>query len=629
MYAASVTFRTIDELDAALREADYLPDRGLATALFLALALEKPVLLEGEAGVGKTEAAKALATALGARLIRLQCYEGLDVSHAVYEWNYPRQLLHIRAAQEGTVSEEELFGPEFLIRRPLLEAIDSDEPVVLLIDEIDRADEEFEAFLLEVLSDFQITIPELGTIRARRKPAVILTSNRTRELHDALKRRCLFHWIGHPAIEREVEIVMLRVPGIPERLAEGGRRVRPRPARRSISRSRPASPRRSTGRRRSPRSAARRSTPRSSSRRSARCSSTARTSRRCATRRSSASSKRPARARAARSGMQGSAIVRHVVTFGRVLREVGIEVGPGRVADAVRGLDAVDLTRQDDVYFTLRQTLVSRHDELELFDRAFVAWFLRGPVAPLVRQKQTRRFADRVARDTLESGADDDEGDESATPHELGASGHELLREKDFAEMTPEEFERVRRLMAAIARTRPRRMSRRRSPDPSRRRARHATALPHVAADGRRADRADAGRRARPSRGSSSSSATSPARWTRTRGRSSSTCTRSSGTGRGVEAFAFGTRLTRLTPDLATRDPEAALARANESAVDWGSGTRIGASLGEFNDDLRPASAVARRGRRHRLGRLGARRSRPRRAVRWRSSPALRTRSSG
>jgi MoxR-like ATPase len=214
-----VTFGTIDELEAALRAADYLPDRGLATALFLSLTLEKPVLLEGEAGVGKTEAAKALTTALDARLIRLQCYEGLDVSHAVYEWNYPRQLLHIRAAQEGTVTEAELFGPEFLIRRPLLEAIDADEPVVLLIDEVDRADEEFEAFLLEVLSDFQITIPELGTISARRRPTVVLTSNRTRELHDALKRRTLFHWIGHPSLEREIEIVRLRVPGVPERLA--------------------------------------------------------------------------------------------------------------------------------------------------------------------------------------------------------------------------------------------------------------------------------------------------------------------------------------------------------------------------------------------------------------------------
>ena len=215
----AVTFASIDDLERALVEASYLPERGLATTLFLGLRLEKPLLLEGEAGVGKTEAAKALARATGSRLIRLQCYEGLDVAHAVYEWNYARQLLHIRAAQEGTVSEEELFGPEFLIRRPLLEAIDSNEPVVLLIDEIDRADEEFEAFLLEVLSDFQITVPEIGTVHARRRPAVVLTSNRTRELHDALKRRCLFHWIGHPQLAREIEIVRLRVPDVSERLA--------------------------------------------------------------------------------------------------------------------------------------------------------------------------------------------------------------------------------------------------------------------------------------------------------------------------------------------------------------------------------------------------------------------------
>jgi MoxR-like ATPase len=214
-----VQFASIDELESALTEASYLTDRGLSTALYLSLKLEKPLLLEGEAGVGKTEAAKAVAEAVGARLIRLQCYEGLDVAHAVYEWNYARQLLHIRAAQEGTVDEAELFGPEFLIRRPLLEAVEAAEPVVLLIDEIDRADEEFEAFLLEVLSDFQITVPELGTIKAKQRPMVILTSNRTRELHDALKRRCLFHWIGHPSLEREIEIVKLRVPDVPERLA--------------------------------------------------------------------------------------------------------------------------------------------------------------------------------------------------------------------------------------------------------------------------------------------------------------------------------------------------------------------------------------------------------------------------
>jgi MoxR-like ATPase len=210
---------SVDDTLNLLTAGKYVADRSLATALHLSLRLHRPLFLEGEAGVGKTEAAKSLAVSTGSRLIRLQCYEGLDVAHAVYEWNYPRQLLHIRAAQEGTVSEDELFGPEFLIRRPLLEAIDSDEPVVLLIDEIDRADEEFEAFLLEVLSDFQITIPELGTIRARRRPAVILTSNRTRELHDALKRRALFHWIGHPSIDREIEIVKIRIPGISDRLA--------------------------------------------------------------------------------------------------------------------------------------------------------------------------------------------------------------------------------------------------------------------------------------------------------------------------------------------------------------------------------------------------------------------------
>ena len=212
-------FESIDQLEDALRRADYLPDRGLSTALYLALALSKPVLLEGEAGVGKTEAAKALASVLGARLIRLQCYEGLDVAHAVYEWNYPRQLLHIRAAQEGTLREEDLFGPEYLIRRPLLEAIDSEEPVVLLIDEIDRADEEFEAFLLEVLSDFQITIPELGQISATTMPIVVLTSNDSRELTEALKRRCLYLWLDYPGIEREMEIVLLHAPEMRQELA--------------------------------------------------------------------------------------------------------------------------------------------------------------------------------------------------------------------------------------------------------------------------------------------------------------------------------------------------------------------------------------------------------------------------
>jgi MoxR-like ATPase len=211
-----MSFTTIEEVSEALAGERYLADRGLATAVYLAADLEQPLLVEGEAGVGKTEVAKALAAATGARLIRLQCHEGIDLHHALYDWDYPRQLLHLRA--EG---EEQLYSERFLLRRPLLEAIQATEPVVLLIDEVDRADDEFEAFLLELLSDFQVTIPELGeTIRAEHRPLVVLTSNRTRELHDALKRRCLYHWIDYPTREREAAIVRARVPGVAEAVAE-------------------------------------------------------------------------------------------------------------------------------------------------------------------------------------------------------------------------------------------------------------------------------------------------------------------------------------------------------------------------------------------------------------------------
>jgi MoxR-like ATPase len=212
--------RSPEALRRALSDHAYLADEGLATAIYLALYLAKPLLLEGEAGVGKTEVAKVLAELLDRELIRLQCYEGIDASQALYEWDYSRQLVAVRMAQTGEGgSVADIFGPEFLVERPLLAAIRAGEGAVLLIDELDRADDEFEAFLLEVLSEFAVTVPEIGRVAAERPPAVIITSNRTRELHDALKRRCLYHWIDHPALEREVEIVRVRAPEVSEALA--------------------------------------------------------------------------------------------------------------------------------------------------------------------------------------------------------------------------------------------------------------------------------------------------------------------------------------------------------------------------------------------------------------------------
>jgi MoxR-like ATPase len=216
-------FGSAEDLRDELGRHAYLADRGLSTALFLALSLDKPVLLEGEAGVGKTEVAKVLSEILDRTLIRLQCYEGIDASQALYEWNYSRQLIAVRALQEEEPSDavvRDLFGPDFLVERPLLAAIRAGSRAVLLIDELDRADDEFEAFLLEILSEFAVTIPEIGVVAAQEPPAVIVTSNRTRELHDALKRRCLYHWIDHPSLEREVEIVRVRAPGVPEALAQ-------------------------------------------------------------------------------------------------------------------------------------------------------------------------------------------------------------------------------------------------------------------------------------------------------------------------------------------------------------------------------------------------------------------------
>jgi MoxR-like ATPase len=218
-------FDTVDDTISLLQQQDYIADTGLGVALFLSLKMGKAIFLEGEPGVGKTEIAKVLSSALQTPLIRLQCYEGLDITHAVYEWNYPRQLLEIQArqGQQNTTSlTQDIFTEEFLLKRPLLQAIDRSRlsAPVLLIDELDRADEEFESFLLELLSDFQITIPEIGTLRANHRPVVIITSNRTREIHDALKRRCVYHWIDYPTREKELAIVRLKVPGISEQLSQ-------------------------------------------------------------------------------------------------------------------------------------------------------------------------------------------------------------------------------------------------------------------------------------------------------------------------------------------------------------------------------------------------------------------------
>ncbi len=234
-------FGSVEQVETALQEHDYLPDRGLATAIHLSLAMGRPLLLEGEAGVGKTEVGKTLARILDAELIRLQCYEGIDAGQALYEWDYSRQLLYARALQAGEVEPErrvrELYGPDFLLERPLLRAIRAGRKAVLLVDELDRADDEFEAFLLEILSDYSVTVPELGTIAAEEPPAVVITSNRTRELHDALKRRCLYHWIEFPDLEREVAIIRVRAPDVSEQLARSvavsrgaAARARPRQA---------------------------------------------------------------------------------------------------------------------------------------------------------------------------------------------------------------------------------------------------------------------------------------------------------------------------------------------------------------------------------------------------------------
>ena len=479
------------------------------------------------------------------------------------------------------MDEQELFGSEFLIRRPLLEAIVSEEPVVLLIDEIDRADDEFEAFLLEVLSDFQITIPEIGTIHARRRPAVILTSNRTRELHDALKRRCLFHWITHPPLEREVEIVRLRVPGVSERLAAeaaafvaGLRELDLAKAPGVAETIDWAHALAALGCQELDAQVVEQT-----------LGSVLKYREDFDTVRDETVAELLAEARAAAAGAVSDELTRQVVTFGRVLREAGLEVGPGRVADALRGLDRVGHHPQEDVYWTLRTTLVARREEAEPFDRAFAAWFLRRAIrparAPAARTRASRAAARRACASTPPGrpSARRPAPTRTRRPQRARGAAPQGLRRDDArrAGGGPRADRRDRRASAR------RRRSHRPRGAPPRAHARHARAGPPVDRHGRRPGAPAFRRRSRRPRKlvvlcdvSGSMEA-----YTRALLLFLHATVRS---GRGVEVFAFGTRLTRLTPELRSRDPEQALARAAARVVDWAAGTRIGASLKEFND---------------------------------------------
>ena len=360
-----MAFTDVDQLESALAGESYLADRGLAVSVYLALTLRRPLLLEGEPGVGKTEIARTLARVTGAELIRLQCYEGIDAAQALYEWDYARQLLYARTLQDGRLDPSrraaELYGPEFLVERPLLRAVRAGAGAVLLIDEIDRADEEFEAFLLEVLADAAVTIPEIGTITAEAPPVVVLTSNRTRELHDALKRRCLYHWIDYPDLERETAIIRLRAPEASEALARSVATVVARL--RELDLVEAARPRRgdrldACARRDRHRPHRRRLGGRDPRRR------------REEPRRHGPRAEDPPRGDLVDDPGKGD--LGPALALARGLRDAGVPVGTGRVISMARGAQAVG---PEDLYWAARATLISRREDLPAFDRAFEAAF--------------------------------------------------------------------------------------------------------------------------------------------------------------------------------------------------------------------------------------------------------------
>ena len=555
------------DVTEALAGQGYLADRALATSLRLALALDQPLLLEGEAGVGKTEVARALATARDARLIRLQCHEGIDLHHAVYDWDYPRQLLAIRAAESG-VEEGDLFSRRFLVQRPLLEALEHDGPAVLLIDEIDRADDEFEAFLLEFLADFAVTIPELGTITAKHKPTVVLTSNRTRELHDALKRRCLYHWIDYPDPEREHEIVLARVPGVPDEIAWRvvnavaklrGEELYKSPgvgetivwARALLALDGDGSLEDTLG---------------------------------VALKVHEDLVRVRERGVLERPVTPASPTPRLSALVG-ALRARDVRAGVGELLAAHRAVAAVDATDREDVRLALRAVFCSRHEDLEAFDEAFVEVFGTGevPRAPNPLEELGELVREALPRHAMPSNRPGAQTDEEPEPVPAAYSDVELLRRKDFADMTDEELAAANRILALLAlrgptrRSRRMRASRRRAHRPDLRRTLRSS-LRH---GGEPLERRWRGPTVKPRpvvlvldvSGSMTPYARAMMQYLH-----ASVAAR-----RRVEAFAFGTRLTRITRELAGRDHDEALRRATAAVVDFSGGTRIGASIAELN----------------------------------------------
>jgi uncharacterized protein with von Willebrand factor type A (vWA) domain len=614
---------TIDDTAVLLARGSYVADRPLATALFLALKLGRPLFLEGEAGTGKTEIAKVLSDTLGRRLVRLQCYEGLDVASAVYEWNYQRQMLEIRLAEvSGAGSDREslsqdIFNERFLIRRPLLQALESDAagPPILLIDELDRTDEPFEAFLLEVLSDFQVTIPELGTIRAEQPPSWSYQQPHPRDPRRA--QAPLLLPLGRlPQRERELEILRVRVPGVEQRLSRQIVAFVQDLGAATCSSS-PAWPRRSTGPGRSPRST-RSSYPPARQRHAWHVAEVpgrhpedpGQRGREDPGRGQHAADRgRPREAgRGARAmpqpdppGAASGRFARNVMHFARALRAAGLPVGPGRVVEALHALEAVGFGRRDDLYWTLHSVFVSRRDQFPLFDQCFhIFWRdpqllermmqlllpqLQGDQPPSEEAEVNRRVAEAMAPERRPGrGGDDD--DEEEEPVEVDAvltySARELLQAKDFEQMTAEELAQARREIARL------RLPIMQVPDPPLRPrpARLAVDLRRTLAatlrgGGHGIDLArKEPRRRHPPLVILCDISGSMSRYSRMLLLFMHTVTNDRDR---VHSFLFGTRLTNVTRHLRQRDIDLALAKVGGLVQDWAGGTRIGHCLHEFN----------------------------------------------